>query len=72
MSIVWKTIRFAVVTAALLSLIGTAILRSVIHGHRAKKDGLGGTQDIAMRGTMIVWLFLLVAGVSALLWLLAG
>jgi hypothetical protein len=41
----------------------TEVLRSVVHARRKSKDGLGGTQDIAMCAVIICLLVLTVAAV---------
>ncbi|QDT59437.1 hypothetical protein SV7mr_19440 [Stieleria bergensis] len=41
------------VFAAISVMILTEVLRSVIHARRKSKDGLGGTPDIAMWGSLI-------------------
>ena len=68
-----KTITSILAIAAVSNLIGTEILRSVIHDSVRKKTDLVAlkTQDIAMWGTMIGWLLLVATGVSGLLWLFA-
>lgn len=41
------------IIAAAVSMIATEILRSIIHRCRERQHGIGGTQDIAMIGTLI-------------------
>ena len=65
----WKTATMILVTCAVLSAVLTEVLRSVVHARRKSKDGLGGTQDIAMWGTLLGYLLLLGAGVCGLAWL---
>jgi hypothetical protein len=50
------------------TVIGTEIVRSVVHRRRERRDGLGGTQDIAMWGTLIGWACFIGAGICGLLW----
>jgi hypothetical protein len=48
-------------------MFGTEILRSVVHRRREQRDGLGGTQDIAMWGTFIGLACFVGAGVCAVI-----
>lgn len=50
------------------AMIGTEVVRSVVHRRRERRDGLGGTQDIAMWGTLIGWGCFIGAGICGLLW----
>ena len=50
------------------TMIGTEIVRSVVHRRRERRDGLGGTQDIAMFGTFIGLACFVGAGICGLLW----
>ena len=50
------------------TMIGTEIVRSVVHRRRERRDGLGGTQDIAMWGTFIGLACFIGAGICGLLW----
>jgi hypothetical protein len=63
----WKSVAFMLVLAAILTMISSEILRSVIHSKRKSKDGLGGTQDIAMLGTIICGVLLIAALVCGIL-----
>jgi hypothetical protein len=65
----WKSATMILVAAAVLSVVLMEVLRSVVHARRKSKDGLGGTQDIAMWGTLIGYLLLLGAGICGLVWL---
>jgi hypothetical protein len=52
-----------IATIALMALaplipITTGVLRRVAHERREQRDGLGGTQDIAMWGTLVMFLWL--------------
>ena len=57
----WNTTAVALAVAAVVAMIVTEILRSIVHARRKSKDGLGGTQDIAMWGTLVCGLLLLAA-----------
>jgi hypothetical protein len=50
------------------TMIGTEIVRSVVHRRRERRDGLGGTQDIAIWGTFIGLACFIGAGICGLLW----
>jgi hypothetical protein len=56
------------IAMGIVTAIGTEILRSVIHRRRERRDGLGGTQDIAMWGTFIGWACFIGAAICGLLW----
>ncbi|HEY6228521.1 MAG TPA: hypothetical protein VI282_15490 [Verrucomicrobiae bacterium] len=49
------------------TMIGTEIVRSVVHRRREQRDGVGGTQDIAMWGTFIGVACFIGAGICGLL-----
>ena len=59
---------FILAAAGVAVVIGTEILRSIIHRRRERRDGFGGTQDIAMWGTFISLACFLGAGLCALFW----
>ena len=48
------TVSFVVL--GILSIVVTEILRSVVDRKRLERDGLGGTQDIAIYGMIVGWL----------------
>ncbi|MEW4490936.1 hypothetical protein AB1L42_22840 [Thalassoglobus sp. JC818] len=58
------------VFTAVGAMMMTEVLRSIIHARRKSKDGLGGTQDIAMWGTIISIALLIAAAVSVIMSLL--
>jgi len=66
----WGAITVALVFMAILEMIAVEVLRSIIHRRRERQEGLGGTQDIAMWGTLIGWLTIIAALISGLIWLL--
>jgi hypothetical protein len=49
--------------AGILSNMDTEIVRSVVHKRRVGRDGLGGTQDIALWGTLVFVPLFVVANV---------
>ena len=49
-------------------MVGTEILRSVVHRRRERLQGIGGTQDIAMWGTFIGFALFIGAGICGLIW----
>jgi hypothetical protein len=53
----------------LATLIGTEVVRSLVHRHRERAYGIGATQDIAMWGTLIGWVFALGAIGCGMMWL---
>lgn len=64
----WGAAAVLLVCALALELIAVELLRSIIHRKRERRDGLGGTQDIAMWGTAIGWLLLIAGLVCGVLW----
>ena len=68
----WKAATFLFVARGILSLVVTEVLRSIVDRKRRDRDGLGGTQDIAIWGMMIGWLCALSAIVCGAGWLLTG
>jgi hypothetical protein len=50
------------------TMIGTEIVRSVVHRRRERRNGFGGTQDIAMWGTFIGLACFVGACICGLLW----
>lgn len=66
----WKNATIFFVVLGILSLIITEILRSVVDRKRLERDGLGGTQDIAIGGMIVGWLFAIAAAICGLGWLI--
>lgn len=52
---------------ALASVLATELLRSLVHRHRVRTGGVGGTQDIAMIGTLSTFAFFLGAIISGVI-----
>lgn len=65
----WGATTVFFVVAAGVDLIGLEIVRSVVDRRRKERDGMGGTQDIAIWGVMIGWLLIIAALISGSLWL---
>jgi hypothetical protein len=55
--------------SAIAVLMATSVLRSVVHRHRERVQGIGGTQDIAMWGLVVAWALLIAAMVTGVIWL---
>jgi hypothetical protein len=66
----WKNATIFFVVLGILSLVITEILRSVVDRKRLERDGLGGTQDIAIGGMIAGWLFAIAATICGLGWLI--
>jgi hypothetical protein len=49
-------------------IIGTDFVRGIVHHRRERIRGIGGTQDIAMWGTLITFACYIAAGICGLLW----
>jgi hypothetical protein len=56
------------IAMGITTIIGTEILRSIVHRRRERLYGIGGTQDIAMWGTFIGLACFIGAGICGLLW----
>ena len=67
----WQSMAIGFFGAAMSTLVATEVLRSVVHAKRKGKDGLGGTQDIAMWGTFLSLLLAVVSIFSTFCWLLS-
>jgi hypothetical protein len=50
--------------AGLAVLVGTEIVRTVIHRGRERTRGISGTQDIAMWGTVLAAILFLCCGLN--------
>jgi hypothetical protein len=48
---VWKVAAILATATFVAGPVVIEILRSIVHARREKRDGLGGTQDIAMWGS---------------------
>jgi ascorbate-specific PTS system EIIC-type component UlaA len=68
----WKTATVLCVAVGILSLLVTEIVRSIVDRRRRERDGLGGTQDIAICGMVIGWLCILGAIICGVGWLLTS
>ena len=63
------TVPIALTVSAFGVLACTEMVRSVVHRHRERVRGIGGTQDIMMWGMVVAWLFLIAAMVTGGIWL---
>jgi hypothetical protein len=52
----WRTGAFLFTACTIATLIATEVARSVIHRRRERRDGIGGTQDVAMIGVGVAGL----------------
>jgi hypothetical protein len=52
------------------TMIGTEIVRDVVHRRRERLCRIGGTQDIAMCGTFLTLACFVGAGICGLVWIL--
>ena len=66
----WGIATAILIFTAIFEMISVEVLRSIVHRRRKRRDGLGGTQDIAMWGTLIGWVLIMAALVCAAIWLL--
>jgi hypothetical protein len=66
----WKLLTIYSAFGLVLSVIATEIAREVFSRRRAENCRAGGTQDIAMWGTILGALFLVITLISAVMWAL--
>jgi hypothetical protein len=52
----WRTGAFLFTACTIATLIATEVARSIIHRRRERRDGIGGTQDVAMIGVGVAGL----------------
>jgi hypothetical protein len=50
-----RRVALGLTIAAVICPFVTEIARSIIDARRRKRDGLGGTQDVALVGSLIGW-----------------
>lgn len=60
----WRTISNSAIVIAFIVMIGMEVLRPIVHKHRERKYGLGGTQDIAMYGAFLAWAVLIIGAIA--------
>jgi hypothetical protein len=65
----WRAATTAFVVAGIAALIGTEVVRSIVHRYRERTRGIGGTQDIAIWGTLIGYVCVAGAAVCGSVWL---
>ena len=65
----WGIATVAFIVAAGVALVVTEIIRSIVDRKRKEKNGVGGTQDIAIWGVLIGYLLMLGALVCGSFWL---
>ena len=65
----WETLTTVFALAALATPIVIEVVRSIVHRRRAQRDGLGGTQDIALWGSLVGFLLVAVTIVCGIAWL---
>jgi len=65
----WKILAIIFTAGWLGSIIAMMILRPIVHRRRERKYGIGGTQDIAMWGTLVGLVCMIGAMVSYIFWL---
>ena len=53
----WRTGAFLFTACTIATLIATEVARSLIHRRRERRDGMGGTQDVAMIGVGVAVVF---------------
>jgi hypothetical protein len=53
----WVRLMYIFIFAFVAALIGTEVLRLIVHRRRELREGIGGTQDIFIWGTLIALVF---------------
>lgn len=64
----WGVATVILVVAGILEQILVEVLRSVVDRRRRDRDGIGGTQDIAIIGMLAGWLLVIGALTCGLFW----
>jgi hypothetical protein len=65
----WKIAAIVFAVGWLAAIAGISILRPIVHRRRERAYGIGGTQDIAMWGTLIGLVSMIGTMVSLAVWL---
>ena len=68
----WRTATLLFVGLTILAPIGTEVVRSVVHRRREAREGVGGTQDVAMWGTLIGLASFAAAVLCGAVWYFSG
>ena len=63
----WRTINFISIVSFFVVMIAIEPARSIVHRHREKRYGIGCSQDVAMWGTMLACLLLIMGAISGVL-----
>lgn len=66
----WKAATIVFAIAGIATPVVIEVLRAIIHRHRERHHGIGGTQDIAMWGTIAALGFWFGAAVCGIAWFL--
>lgn len=65
----WKILSVVFIVSGIASIVVTEILRSVVDRKRFLRDGMGGTQDIAFWGCVVLCVCNLGGIVCLVMWL---
>lgn len=65
----WLVAMYLSAGLMLLTWVGTELLRSHVHRRRVERDGLGGTQDIAIGGMALMFVFEVATAVALIMWI---
>ena len=68
----WENATKILIACLFLSIVGTEILRSIMHNKREEKKAHASTLDIALYGTIIVYFCILGVTVSGILWFITN
>lgn len=63
----WKIVAIVLAFIGVLGLIGTEVLRTFLDRRRRRRDGIGGTRDVAIVGILLSAAILIAAAISAIL-----
>ncbi|MFC0019498.1 hypothetical protein, partial [Roseibacillus persicicus] len=53
----WKTATLLSVAGVIVAIVVTELVRGVVDRYRTKTQGMGGSQDVLLVGTVIGWTF---------------
>ena len=60
----WTTLLVCSTAGMIVTLVGIEVIRSIVDKKRRQRDGLGGTQDIVIKGLALSGIFMIAAIVS--------
>ena len=64
----WEAATILFTSLTIVTLVGIELARSIVHRRRERRDGIGGTQDVAMAGVALALLFAVIGFACLLMW----